>query len=58
MYLQGTEVELDCPNCGKNKLFHKVELFKTMPKYLILAMNRNIVQNWVPKKLNAMIQMP
>jgi uncharacterized UBP type Zn finger protein len=36
----------------------KRELAKTLPKYLIVVMNRFIAVDWVPKKLNALIQMP
>ena len=51
-------MDLDCPNCGKNKEFVKLEYLKSTPKYLLVAMNRFVVVNWVPKKLNAMIDVP
>ena len=51
-------METFCPGCNQKSNFFKKEYFKTMPKYLLVAMNRFVLVNWVPKKLNALINMP
>jgi len=43
-------VELNCPKCKKNNTFKKTIFFKTWPRYLLAAMNRTLLDDWVPKK--------
>jgi len=43
-------VELNCPKCKTNNTFKKTIFFKTWPKYLLAAMNRTLLDDWVPKK--------
>lgn len=54
----GDIVELNCSRCGGKTNFASKHYFKTLPKYLIVPTNRLHLENWVPKKLNAIINMP
>ncbi|KAL4447002.1 hypothetical protein ABPG74_014974 [Tetrahymena malaccensis] len=54
----GDVVELNCSKCGVKSNFTSNHYLKTLPKYLVLPTNRLHLENWVPKKLNAIIQMP
>lgn len=47
---------VECPNCKDQKVFLSRHYFKTTPKYLLAVPNRFILEKWVPKKLNALIQ--
>ena len=54
----GDSVGVKCQNCNKNTEFISHNYFKTTPKYLMAMANRFILEKWVPKKLNALLQMP
>lgn len=47
-------MQLNCPRCQGNQ-FTQHQTFKTFPPYLIMPVSRFVTENWVPKKLNAMI---
>ena len=47
---------VNCPKCKDQKVFLSRHYFKTTPKYLLAVPNRFILEKWVPKKLNALIQ--
>lgn len=52
---QGEPVSVNCPKCKGEKIFLSKNYFKTTPKYLIAVPNRFVLDNWVPKKLNALL---
>ena len=52
---QGDAVSVNCPRCNSEKIFMSRNYFKTTPKYLLAVPNRFVLDNWVPKKLNALI---
>ena len=52
---QGDAVVAHCPKCKDQRAFVLRHYFKTTPKYLLAIPNRFIVEKWVPKKLNALI---
>lgn len=47
---------VNCPRCKDQRVFLSRHYFKTTPKYLLAVPNRFILEKWVPKKLNALIQ--
>jgi ubiquitin carboxyl-terminal hydrolase 5/13 len=53
---QGDAVVVSCPKCKDQKVFLSRHYFQTTPKYLLAVPNRFILEKWVPKKLNALIQ--
>ena len=53
---EGDAVQANCPKCAKLMTFRSIPLLKTTPKYLIAVADRFVVENWVPKKLNALIK--
>jgi ubiquitin carboxyl-terminal hydrolase 5/13 len=55
---QGEAVVANCEKCKAEKVFHSKHYFKTAPKYLLAIPNRFVVEKWVPKKLNALIDVP
>ena len=52
---QGDPVSVNCPKCKSEKIFLSRNFFRTTPKYLIAVPNRFVLDNWVPKKLNALL---
>lgn len=54
----GDNVSVKCSKCDKNTEFISHNYFKSTPKYLIAVANRFVLENWVPKKLNALIEIP
>jgi len=52
----GNPVVVNCPKCQAEKVFLSRDYFKTTPKYLLAIPNRFVLEKWVPKKLNALIQ--
>ena len=52
----GDAVSLNCPECKSEQVFTSKNYFKTTPRYLLSVANRFILDNWVPKKLNPIIQ--
>ncbi|KRX02624.1 UBA-like protein [Pseudocohnilembus persalinus] len=57
-YFEGDSVEVNCPVCKKNTMFTSQTYCKTLPDYLIVPVQRFVLENWQPKKLNALIKMP
>ena len=55
MLKQGDIVSVNCPKCKGQTIFSSRNYFKTTPKYLLAVPNRFVLQNWVPKKLNALL---
>lgn len=53
---QGEPVVVNCPKCQSQKVFISRNYFKTTPRYLLAVPNRFILEKWVPKKLNALIE--
>jgi uncharacterized UBP type Zn finger protein len=53
---QGDAVSVNCPRCKSEKIFLSRNYFRTTPKYLLAIPNRFVLDNWVPKKLNALIE--
>ena len=45
-----------CDNCQTNQKFVSQNYFKTTPKYLLTVPNRFVLEKWVPKKLNALLE--
>ena len=54
----GDSIEVKCPKCKINTEFISHNLIKKTPKYLLMVPNRFYLENWVPKKKNALINMP
>ena len=52
---EGDHVSVNCPKCQSEKVFQSHHYFKTTPKYLLAIPNRFVLEKWVPKKLNALI---
>jgi len=44
--------DLRCSVCGKNTSWVQSKRFKTFPKYLVVVLQRFVLHNWVPKKLD------
>lgn len=42
---------LFCQVCNKNSNFTQNKRFKTFPKYLVVVLQRFVLDSWVPKKL-------
>ena len=55
---QGDLVSVQCPKCKKECVFMSHNYFQTTPRYLLAVPNRFVVEKWVPKKLNALINVP
>jgi uncharacterized UBP type Zn finger protein len=51
-------VSVKCQKCDKNTEFISQNYFKSTPKYLLAVANRFILEKWVPKKLNAILEIP
>lgn len=52
---QGDPVSVNCPKCHSEQIFISRHYFKSTPKYLLAVPNRFVLEKWVPKKLNALI---
>ena len=48
--------DFKCPVCQKIVKATRQSRFTRFPKYLIMQMNRFILENWIPKKLNTKIK--
>jgi len=44
--------DLRCAVCCKNTSWIQNKKFKTFPKYLVVVLQRFVLHNWVPKKLD------
>jgi len=53
-----SDYNVNCPKCKKNCVFLSRHYLKSTPKYLMIPINRFTLENWVPKKLNAVIDIP
>lgn len=51
-------VEFRCPSCKANTSASKSYFFKTVPKVLVLLVNRFVCPDWVPKKLECGVEIP
>ena len=47
-----------CSNCNKNTDFVKRYYVKKFPKYFVMPITRFALENWVPVKIQAYIQVP
>ncbi len=51
-------VEVYCPRCGKNTTFAKSQKLATFPRVLVLAMQREVVEGMMLKKLPVQFNVP
>lgn len=58
IYRAGDSIEAKCPKCEQNTEFICHQYMKSSPKYLLMIPNRFYIDNWVPKKKNALLKMP
>jgi ubiquitin carboxyl-terminal hydrolase 5/13 len=48
---------LHCPVCNKNTTHRQTKRFKTFPRHLVVVLQRFVLDNWVPKKLEVLLQL-
>lgn len=50
--------DLMCNTCGSKQTFIERKRFITFPTCLVVVLFREVMDNWVPKKLEVELQMP
>ena len=55
-FLKGENLEMSCSKCNKNTITSIQYYIKEFPKYLIMPIQRFILDNWVPTKIQAYIK--
>lgn len=51
-------IDYKCSGCGENKDARKTVGFKTFPESLVVQIQRFKLVNWIPQKVNTLIEMP
>lgn len=57
-YTKGDTVEVFCPRCNKNCSFTKSQRFLSFPRILVVAIQREVIEGLMLKKLPIQVAVP